>query len=79
MLLNCRTQGHAWQKHGVTQDKVLARNAHVADGSKALWGYAVQMIDDDGGRIAADLPPIFVKSWHRRIAILAARVDALVA
>ena len=46
MLLNCRTQGHAWQKHGVTQDKVLARNAHVADGSKALWAYAVQMIDD---------------------------------
>lgn len=46
MLLNCRTQGHAWQKHGVTQDKVLARNAHVVDGSKELWAYAVKMIDD---------------------------------
>ncbi len=46
MLLNCRTQGHAWQKHGVTQDRVLARNAHVADGSKELWAYAVKMIDD---------------------------------
>ncbi|ODT37435.1 MAG: hypothetical protein ABS55_03310 [Lautropia sp. SCN 70-15] len=44
----------------------------------AKWRKAtVQMIDDDGGRIAADLPPIFVKSWHRRIAILAARVEAL--
>jgi putative hydrolase of HD superfamily len=46
MLLNCLTAGHAWQKHGVTQDRVLARNAHVADGSQALWEYAVRMIDD---------------------------------
>ena len=46
MLLNCLTQGHAWQKHGVTQDRVLARNAHVAEGSRALWEYAVAMIND---------------------------------
>ena len=46
MLLNCLTAGHAWQKHGITQDRVLARNAHVADGSLALWTYAVQMIDE---------------------------------
>ena len=46
MLLNCRTGGHAWQKHGVTQDRVLARNAHVAEGSKAIWDYAVKMINE---------------------------------
>ncbi len=46
MLLNCLTDGHAWQKHGVTHDRVLARNAHVADGSAAIWEYAVKMIDD---------------------------------
>ncbi len=46
MLLNVLTEGHAWRKHGVTQDKVLARNAHVADGSQTLWAYAVRMIDD---------------------------------
>ncbi len=46
MLLNCLTNGHAWQKHGVTHDRVLARNAHVADGSAAIWEYAVKMIDD---------------------------------
>ena len=46
MLLNCRTQGHAWQKHGITRDRVLARNAHVADGSHRLWEYAVRMIDE---------------------------------
>ncbi|HEX7632556.1 MAG TPA: HD domain-containing protein, partial [Lacunisphaera sp.] len=45
MLLNCLTDGHAWQKHGVTQDRVLARNAHVAAGSQAIWEYAVRMID----------------------------------
>jgi putative hydrolase of HD superfamily len=46
MLLNCLTEGAAWQKHGVTQDRVLARNAHVADGSQTIWQYAVRMIDD---------------------------------
>lgn len=46
MLLNCLTDGHAWQKHGVTQDRVLARNAHVADGSKDIWAYAVRIIDE---------------------------------
>jgi putative hydrolase of HD superfamily len=46
MLLNCRTEGHAWRNHGVTQDRVLARNAHVAQGSQAIWEYAVRMIDE---------------------------------
>ena len=46
MLLNARTQGHAWRRHGVTHDRVLARNAAVADGSRALWEYAVRMIDE---------------------------------
>jgi putative hydrolase of HD superfamily len=45
MLLNCLTDGHAWQKHGITRDRVFARNAHVAEGSQAIWEYAVQMID----------------------------------
>lgn len=46
MLLNCLTDGHAWQKHGVTHDRVHARNAHVAEGSAAIWEYAVRMIDE---------------------------------
>jgi len=46
MLLNCLTEGHAWRKHGVTQDRVLARNAHVAHGSQTIWEYAVRMIDE---------------------------------
>ncbi len=50
MLLNCLTDGHAWQKHGVTQDRVLARNIPVATGSQAIWEYAVRMIDDAVGK-----------------------------
>ena len=46
MLLNVRTQGHAWNKHGVTHDRVVARNQHVAQGSQALWEYASAMIAD---------------------------------
>lgn len=30
MLLNVHSKGHAWQKHGVTYDRVVARNKHVA-------------------------------------------------
>lgn len=46
MLLNCLTQGAAWQKHGVTRDRVLARNRHIAEGSTALWRYAEAMIEE---------------------------------
>ena len=55
MLLNCRTEGAAWRRHGVTHDRVLARNAHVADGCVALWEYAVRMLQEavDAGHLAA--------------------------
>jgi putative hydrolase of HD superfamily len=55
MLLNVRTQGHAWKKHGVTQPRVIARNQHVADGSVAIWEYAARMIQEavDRGDLAA--------------------------
>lgn len=46
MLLNCSTEGTAWRKHGITVDRVLARNAHIAEGSTALWTYAQQMLRD---------------------------------
>lgn len=44
MLLNCHTEGAAWRRHGVTQDRVLARNAHVAEGAHAVWEYVVAMV-----------------------------------
>jgi putative hydrolases of HD superfamily len=46
MLLNCRTEGAAWRKHGVTRDRVLARNSHIVEGSTALWDFAQKMIEE---------------------------------
>ena len=44
MLLNCSTEGAAWKKRGITSDRVLARNAHIAEGSADLWAYAQAMV-----------------------------------
>jgi putative hydrolase of HD superfamily len=46
MLLNCLTEGAAWKNHGVTSDRVIARNKHIAEGSTPLWEYMSQMITD---------------------------------
>lgn len=44
MLQNCLTEGAAWRQHGVTSDRVIDRNRHIADGAAAVWDYAAQMI-----------------------------------
>jgi putative hydrolases of HD superfamily len=44
MLLNCRSQGAAWNRHGITHDRVVARNQHIADGCAELWNYAEKML-----------------------------------
>jgi putative hydrolase of HD superfamily len=44
MLLNLETEGFAWRKHGVTEDRVRARNAHIAEGSHALWEHMSGLI-----------------------------------
>ncbi len=56
MLLNCRTEGAAWRRHGITRDRVLARNAYLAEGSTALWAYAEAMINEAvaAGNLAAE-------------------------
>lgn len=46
MLLNCLTQGAAWNRHGITHDRVVARNRHIADGSAELWLFAEQMLNE---------------------------------
>lgn len=46
MLHNYRTQGKAWQEHGITADQVLAANRHMAEGSPALWEYAETFVAD---------------------------------
>jgi putative hydrolase of HD superfamily len=59
MLLNCRSQGAAWNKHGVTHDRVVARNQHIADGCVELWRYAERMLQDvvNAGHLAK-APPV---------------------
>ncbi|MBL9213044.1 MAG: HD domain-containing protein [Opitutaceae bacterium] len=54
MLLNCRSQGAAWQRHGVTHDRIVARNRHIADGCDPLWRYAEKMLQEivDAGHLA---------------------------
>lgn len=45
MLLNCLTEGAAWNKHGVTSDMVIDRNRMIADGCTSLWEYAQKMVE----------------------------------
>lgn len=54
MLLNCRSEGAAWRRHGVTHDRVVARNRHIADGCAPLWHYAEKMLQEivDAGHLA---------------------------
>jgi putative hydrolase of HD superfamily len=53
MLLNCRSQGAAWNRHGVTHERIVARNRQIDDGCKALWRYAETMLQDivDAGHL----------------------------
>lgn len=44
-LLNCSTEGAAWRRHGVTKDRVIARNRAIADGSAPLWEAMARLID----------------------------------
>ena len=44
MLLNCLTEGAAWRMHGITSDRVIARNRHIEDGAAEVWTYAAAMI-----------------------------------
>jgi len=46
LLHNYNTQGAAWRKHGVTADKVLERNRHIAEGAPELWTFAESLIKD---------------------------------
>ena len=53
MLLNCRSQGAAWNRHGVTHDRVVARNRAIAEGCQELWRFAEKMLQEtvDAGHL----------------------------
>jgi putative hydrolase of HD superfamily len=54
MLLNYLARGGSWESHGITHDRVVARNRQIADGAPAIWDYAQQMIQElvDAGQLA---------------------------
>src|SRR5262249_45293004 len=45
-LHNYHTQGRSWEEHGITADRVIERNACMADGSEKLWECARALLDD---------------------------------
>jgi putative hydrolase of HD superfamily len=46
VLHNVHTAGRSWREHGITADRVIARNSRISDGSEALWKYARSLIED---------------------------------
>lgn len=45
LILNYNTQGHTWQKHGVTSEKVLKRNEPLKETTPDLWDYVQELIE----------------------------------
>jgi putative hydrolase of HD superfamily len=46
MLHNAHTQGRSWREHGIVSSQVLDLNAHIAEGSEALWDYARSVVQE---------------------------------
>jgi putative hydrolases of HD superfamily len=46
LILNYHTNGHTWQKPGVTKEKVLQRNLVAKENAPLLWEYINEIIDD---------------------------------
>jgi putative hydrolase of HD superfamily len=46
LMQNHRDNGHAWKKHGVTAEQVLAANSIIEDGSKMVWNFARGIIEE---------------------------------
>ena len=46
VLHNVHTSGRSWREHGITADRVIARNSTMREGSEVLWAYARSLIED---------------------------------
>jgi putative hydrolase of HD superfamily len=46
MLLNHADGGRTWREHGISADRVLARNASISKASAALWDVAQARVAD---------------------------------
>ncbi len=45
VMLNDITDGRAWREHQIAAEQVLARNAHVKDGSEVLWKHVQSLVE----------------------------------
>ena len=46
LLLNHANDGGPWREHGISRERVVARNSPIAGGSAALWELAHERIDE---------------------------------
>ena len=46
LMHNYATRGRVWRKNKITSRRVRERNRHVSEGSRALWQFAEELIDD---------------------------------
>ncbi len=46
MLLNLMTEGASWKEHGISHNRVVARNSRISAGSEAMWTRMSAMLDD---------------------------------
>jgi len=45
IMQNFYDNGHAWNKHNITSDKILKVNSQIQKGSDELWEYAKSLIE----------------------------------
>lgn len=46
LILNYNTNGHTWQKPGVTSEKVFKRNGLLEENAPELWVYFNEVVED---------------------------------
>jgi len=46
LMLNAYTHGAGWRRHGIHADQVIERNAHIRDGSQALYEESIRLIEN---------------------------------
>jgi len=45
VLHNVHAAGRSWREHGISANRVIARNSTMREGSEALWAYARSLIE----------------------------------
>lgn len=49
-LLNSKTEGHTWKKFGIKYDRVIEKNKQINDGSRVLWEYFSELLEECLGK-----------------------------